>query len=406
MRDDTKHDPERRIAALARIAREQEPPALEADRARAMIARALDASARDARTPRLATRPPWPALALAAAVLLAIGAALAWPDAAQAPAARVEAPSRMRLPTGDEIAATAGARFSLLESHDARRIRLDEGALAFDVRPLGPSASFEVITQDLEVRVLGTVFSVDAGPTGTSVHVYEGRVAIAHGARISTLEAGESLSVRGAQGVDPMREIASRWAAARSQASAEPVPVPPPPSRVEVASEPVPPPRAPRPREAVAAPRLEPDGARAWIAAGDSERALAAARRALAAGQDAGPWSMVEGDALRALHRPGDAVDAYERAASDPALRVRAGYLSASLRAQRLGDREGALEALERHACAAEGSPLAERALALRVSLLAELGRPDEAARAARDYLARFEDGPHAGAMRARIATP
>jgi len=399
------HDSERRIAALARIAREQEPPALDADRARAMIARAVQAGAARASATPKPKRRWWPPLALAAAMLLAIGAALAWPDAAQAPVARVEAPSRMRLPTGDEIAATAGARFSLLDSHEARRIRLDEGALAFDVRPLGPSASFEVITQDLEVRVVGTVFSVDAGPTGTSVHVYEGRVAIAHGARISTLEAGESLSVRGAHGADPMRSRASDRAAARSQASAEPVPAPPPPAPVEAAAEPVPPPRAPRPRE-VAAPRLEPDGARAWIAAGDSARALAAAQQALAAGEDAGPWSMVEGDALRALHRPREAVDAYERAASDPALRVRAGYLSASIRAQRLGDREGALEALDRHACAAEGSPLAERALALRVSLLAELGRPDEAARAARDYLARFEDGPHGDAMRARIGTP
>ena len=320
------HDSERRIAALARIAREQEPPALDADRARAMIARAVQAGAARASATPKPKRRWWPPLALAAAMLLAIGAALAWPDAAQAPVARVEAPSRMRLPTGDEIAATAGARFSLLDSHEARRIRLDEGALAFDVRPLGPSASFEVITQDLEVRVVGTVFSVDAGPTGTSVHVYEGRVAIAHGARISTLEAGESLSVRGAHGADPMREIASRWAAARSQASAEPVPAPPPPAPVEAAAEPVPPPRA--------------------------------------------------------------------------------GYLSASIRAQRLGDREGALEALDRHACAAEGSPLAERSLALRVTLLVELDRPDEAARAARDYLARFEDGPHGDAMRARIGTP
>jgi hypothetical protein len=150
-----------------------------------------------------------------------------------------------------------------------------------------------------------------------------------------------------------------------------------------------------------AEPRLSFDEARALIAT-EPARALAEARRATQSG-DVDPWRMLEGDALRALGRIGEAADVYGQAARElaPPRRAQAGFLEARLRATDLADAEGALSALRGAGVTAPGSPLRERGLALEADLLARLGRSAELANVATQYLRDYPEGPRADAMRA-----
>lgn len=114
---------------------------------------------------------------------------------------------------------------------------------------------------------------------------------------------------------------------------------------------------------------------------------------------------MVEADALRALRRYDEAVAAYERAAGQLSggMAAQAGYLAASTRF-RQGDARGALSTLDGSSAMAPGSPLAERATALRVRLLHRLGRRAEARREAEGYLRDYPNGGMASWMRSLLA--
>jgi hypothetical protein len=303
-----------------------------------------------------------------------------------APAAPTPTPTTdLELPTGDRLRAASGARFAVEEaSSTSRRIHLDDGAMLFDVRPIEGSR-FEVVTERAIVRVLGTVFTVEASPSGTAVRVYEGRVEVVRmrdpGGEPRVVTAGGELRVGGELlGFDAL--VAPAREAARSRAR----------------------PSAPRaPTEEAPDPELA--EARRWIAEGRAAHALSAARRASANGRP-DPWVMVEGDALRALDRPLEAAEAYHRAAEalPPPRRHQAGYLEAQLRAAT--DPSGALRALRGADVAAPGSDLRERALILEERLLGRLGRYAERRAVAEAYLREFPEGSRAGAMRAHTLDP
>ncbi len=390
----------------------------------------------------------WLGVAAAAIGLFFLGRSLG-PDATPAPDAEA---TRVVLPSGDALAVAPGARFAI-ERLDARRqVRLRRGAMSFDVAPLAAGESFEVRTPHLVARVVGTVFTVEVDDARSVVRVYEGTVVVAHDGIEGAVRAGERLAVGATDAPpdDPLGEIASAAARAREvrrSSALEPAPrragsvrdVETGPAEIDHAAtahaatdhaatdhverghverdaEGVEdaPPVAPN-AEAQVAPRRdarepaarrgpEADGAptqaislaeaRGWIAGGEPARALAHAQTQL--GPD---WRLVEGDALRVLGRYALSVEAYARAAAAPSHRVRAGFLVATTRAERLDDRAGALTALSTYGCAEEGSPLAERSLALSVRLLRAEGRLADARAAAAEYLARFPDGPRRAAM-------
>ncbi|MGE0791212.1 MAG: FecR domain-containing protein [Sandaracinaceae bacterium] len=473
-------DRERRDAtadALAALARETETPPIETEALAAMIDRAVgEARARTSDDGIAADRyvSPWRSFGLgllAAAVLFALGLAAVRSIPSRSAAAEEPAPTRLRLPTGDTLAVTPGARFDLERIGAERRVRLDDGEIAFDVRPLGVGESFAVVTPHLSVHVVGTVFTVAVEDTQTVVRVYEGHVRVTRDDASIELGAGELYRSAGPaepEG-DPLASTARAAAAARHVASSAPevgaaaalaahradeAPVDDgveeedgpigadvgahvgevgavggvdedahmredaeedvresdglgsarmPGARSTTRAVPVAP-RASseRPTEAAAPTLAE---VRAWIAAGEAARALDATRRAIDAGENEGAWRMLEGDALRALARPSEAVDAYERAATFPAQRYGAGYLVATLRADALMDPAGALASLDAHGCASPASPLAERALVLRVRLLRSLSRDADARDAIRAYLDRYPSGPHAEPLRAELSS-
>jgi tetratricopeptide (TPR) repeat protein len=323
----------------------------------------------------------------------------------------------LELASGDRLVAASGARFHVeLERAGERRVRLERGAMLFDVRAI-EGGRFSVATPAAEVVVLGTVFSVRTSAESTTVYVYEGRVEVRGGGRVRIVNAGGTAHLGGGRPApDELAEQGERAAQARaavasaeeSTLEAEPPLAPAELAPPEAAPVRVVPPAPPQAEEAQAeetppeAARPSVADARAWIASGDAARALLEAQSATRAG-DVDPWRMVEGDALRALGRASEAADAYHRASEELASprRQQAGFLEARLRASELGDSEGALRALHDAGVSADGSPLRERGLSLEAQLLSRLGRTEELAQIAELYLRDYPNGPQAVAMRA-----
>jgi len=398
---------------LSDVARDAEPPALDPDQARRMASDAVSRATEE--KPRERRHRTWlvaaAGVAAAAAVGLAVG--LGWPADDPAPRAASET-TRLELPTGDAVTASAGARFRIESIEDAeRRIRLDDGAMLFDVARLGEGQAFEVVTPHLTARVLGTVFSVEARGDRSTVRVFEGRVLVEEEGRRRVLGAEEALtSSGGVQQVEddgPLVEHGRTAARARAgdaphaertgdgdgpdRTAVDDADTPGRQAGADAETEPRAGDDLPRERVRERAPAAE--EARAWIASGDADRALDAAREALRDDPTAAEWRMIEADALRALGRFEAAVSVYERAAVDlgGVRAAQAGYLAARIHQGRLDDARRALAALDLVGADEPGAPLEERATALRARILMAQGRREQAREVARRYLDRFPAG-------------
>jgi len=403
------------LERLAGLARASEPPDLPDAAAASIVRNAMGAAGTRLRRRRVASI-TLGAMAAAAVVALGIsvGLRLGGSESSAMTVASAQ-PLRMRLPTGDALTATPGARFRLESTTVAdRRIALEEGTMLAQVERLGRGNRFEVVTAHLRARALGTIFSVQTTADSSVVRVFEGRVEVLEQGRRRVLTADQELSAGGEPGpIDDGAPLAGegRLAAAGRMAEAfEPDSTPPSGAEpTTIAAEPMP---ANGPSAAAAGSPGEEEPttaeARRWIAGGEAARALRAARRALSQGGAPGHWRMLEADSLRALGRYDEAARSYEEALSalqGPAA-AEAGYLAAAVRHARLGDREGALGALDRGRADAPGSPLEERALGLRARILFEQGRTAEARAAAERYLARFPEGGLAQWMSDLLASP
>lgn len=123
----------------------------------------------------------------------------------------------VRLESGDGIATSSRARAELTLDSGAtvrlsesttlkldrvgrppERVRIDVGAIAVTVPPLGPAGRFQVLTPDATVTVHGTAFDVSVvtrdGRSVTSVVVSEGVVEVEHRAGVVRLPRGASWS--------------------------------------------------------------------------------------------------------------------------------------------------------------------------------------------------------------------
>jgi len=446
---------------LAAVAGGAEPPPMDSDRARVLLDQAVAAGVAESGIRRrsggddpllrtlpglrserrgLAAAAPW--VAAAASVLLAAGAgwwARGVADPADGPeGGRVvagagtgaagargtaaapteggppepdETPTSdaliARLPSGDRVAATPGARFDLLDTGPHRRARVTRGTVLFDVATLDGDGSFVVEAGAYEVVVRGTVFSVtradDDGDGAPEVRVYEGVVEVRRGAdgpatRLTRAEVwrGEAAATTAAPG--PLAELGRAAAAARAPAAPTddvgPLEGPGDPAADARTTGASPAPRGGGARTPRGDPTPDVATVRRWIAEGRADRALATARRQVAAGGGA-VWQEVVGDALRAQGRPADAARAYETAAEalPRNAAVRAAYLAAALHFRDLDQPAEAVRVLDGFRADAVGSPLEERALGLRARALLAAGRDADARRAAARYLDRYPDG-------------
>ena len=261
---------------------------------------------------------------------------------------------------------------------DAVALVVGHGRISCDVTHR-PGRSFVVRASGVEVRVVGTLFSVrdEQRPDGVhiDVNVERGMVEVVserHPGQVSHIAAGQRFS----EFVPAATGMPSDSAAAR-----------PPPALEPAAS----PPSAP---SAPASASLEPRS--------PSEPAPAA--------HEPSPRELL--DAANTARRAGDA-----RAAADDYSQIlkkfpsdgRAGLAAfelGRLRMDRLGDLAGAVQALERAVQLAPGSGFREDAMARLVTAYAASSRSSECARARDAYLAAFPAGVHRDSVTRGCGTP
>ncbi len=336
----------------AALARDVEPPLLARATADEMVRRAaLSADSvriaeRRAKLPMLVATAC--SLAVAAGLSIAFGLRGSAPETVSATAATdAGAPlTELVLPAGDRVRSTPGSLFEVPSADErSSRVVIRRGELLFDVVSLADGRTFDVDAGSLHVRVHGTIFSVHSADDGTRVRVFEGVVSVERGGRARALVAGETFIV-GRPGEDA-RVVAAGERAARARADA---------ARARREQELVPDHRASESArreqeparlaessgvETETATHMEPGSgpgaatppaaptpaaARRFIARGEPDRALA-----LAEPRSGPEWTLVRGDALRALRRFDEAADAYDRAVPELAVTERpgAGYRAA-----------------------------------------------------------------------------
>lgn len=163
----------------------------------------------------------------AAVLVIGIAAAGGWlamrgRDAAVY-ATRVAQRRSLELKDGSTVVLNARSSIAVELSRGLRRVELRDGEAFFDVAH-APERPFVVHTAGGEIRVVGTQFNVRKDPSGASVTVVKGRVAVRAPAATDeadaqrTLSAGEQVQLTAAavgeiQRVDPERAMA--WQSGR-----------------------------------------------------------------------------------------------------------------------------------------------------------------------------------------------
>jgi len=275
--------------------------------------------------------------------------------------------SSVRLASRSEVR-VQGSRASTIA------LSLSHGEVACDVRHR-EGRTFTVVAGDVEVRVVGTRFSVKrtTGPAArVEVSVARGLVEVRSARQpgvVAKVAAGQNWMERTADTASPA-ELAPPASAAVPVDALEPHVREPAPPNQPVPHEPVPLPSAP-----------VVTGARELF-----ERAAESRR----AGDAAGAARAYE-ELLRA--HPSDA-----RASL-------AAFELGRLRMDRLGDRAGAVAALERAVAMQVGPTFREDALARLVTVYASQGNFGACRRARDRYLSSYPDGVHAAAVTTRCGS-
>ena len=272
----------------------------------------------------------------------------------------------LTLPDGSFLTVEPGTRVDAT-AHDPADIRvaLGQGRVLCDVTHR-TGRSFVVLAGDVEVRVVGTRFSVareqGAGASRVEVQVQRGAVEVraGHSDRVARVEAGHAWSQTTRTG--PLSDA--------------PVLAPPPPAAPDVPA-PARPPASAHPRPATP---------RAIAAAADSRELFEQAR---------GLWR--EGRIQEAVDRYQDLLTRYPR---DPRAGLAAFELG-RLRMDRLHDAPRAAEAFERAVALAPGAELREDAMARLVAARGAAGDLVSCRQVQSRYLAAYPDGVHRRAVAA-----
>jgi TolA-binding protein len=270
----------------------------------------------------------------------------------------------LTLPDGSFLTVEPGTRIDAA-AHDPGDIRvaLGQGRVLCDVTHR-TGRSFVVVADDVEVRVVGTRFSVaraqGGGASRVEVQVERGAVEVRAGRSVVRVEAGHAWSQTTRTG--PLSDA--------------PVLAPPPPAAPDV----------PAPARPPASPHSRSASPRAIAAAGDSVALFEQAR---------GLWR--EGRIQEAVDRYQDLLTRYPR---DP----RAGLVAfelGRLRMDRLHDAPRAAEAFERAVALAPGAELREDAMARLVTARGAAGDLASCRQVQTRYLAAYPDGVHRRAVAA-----
>ena len=264
-------------------------------------------------------------------------------------------PAPVKLPAA-LVHGGSGARFAWGKLGGVERIDLEEGEIDLQVRHLGPDERVLVSTGDAEVEVRGTVFQVTAHARHIArVAVAEGRVEVRYAGEQVLLDAGQAWSPVATGGDSPSRPA-------------------PPVNRDD--------------RARVAGSAGAPEGVRAEGPSGDDGGA--ASRRAVARGRGRRRASAASAASARARAPQVDAKGSETAGArSDEAAK---GFVEGMALVAR-GDYAAGAEKLEQYRKAHGDDARAEDAAYMSVLALQRAGRREEAAAAARRYLAAYPNG-------------
>jgi transmembrane sensor len=273
-------------------------------------------------------------------------------------------PTQGRLSDGSVVELARESEVQLLEDTPAKvLLELRRGSATFDVTKR-PGRQFKVQAGGVEVRVVGTRFTVTYQADQVQVAVERGVVEISEDGHAARLTAGGSWN-----SVPP--------AEPEPEPEGQPVPAPPaPPLRQHVTR--------PHHRHASSA---APGAANAVPTAEDADELF---RGALAARRDG---------------RAADAAIALERFLRDHSSDPRAALAAFELGRLRMGelsDEQGAVDSLELSLRLAPSAPFAEEALSRLVRAYDAMGDTANCLRVRARYLARFPSGPYAQSVTGR----
>lgn len=178
------------LERMVEAARQHRPAPIDIREARLLVASALDGvGAREKAKKRLFA---W----AGASVVLMVALAFAF-DLLSGNTVVVgpqDRPLRLSLKAGDALVAAPSTELVIVsQALSARKVRVERGAVLFDVTPLSAGQRFEVETAHVSLSVFGTVFTVEVEGARTLVRVYEGRVLVAG----AVVEAGNTFSSYG-----------------------------------------------------------------------------------------------------------------------------------------------------------------------------------------------------------------
>jgi transmembrane sensor len=269
-------------------------------------------------------------------------------------------PLAVTLLDGSKVSLASRSELTVQRNQPAAvSLALARGRADFDVVPQ-PERSFKVVAGDVEVRVVGTQFSVRATPEADGLRV-----------EVSVLQGVVEVQSARRPGIVARVVAGQSWMQTPSASPQRETALPPAPASAAAGSKPEPS-SAPAPSAAMA-----PAARELFEKAGASRRA-----------GDAQGAARAYEELLR-LH-PGDArasLSAFELG---------------RLRMDRLGDSAGAIAALERAVALNVGPTFREDALARLVTVYAAQGNFAACGRARDRYLASYPKGVHAGAVSTR----
>jgi transmembrane sensor len=238
--------------------------------------------------------------------------------------------SVMALADGSRAVLDDGARLDvLLQTPERIDLAHREGRVRYEIEP-DPLRSFVVRAGAYEVRVLGTVFVIEATIERVRVEVERGKVAVTDEGRVLELGVGERIDLPRREAAEAGREAAE---AGREAVPTKPAPRPPRSSvddllaRADAAR------RSGRAEDAAAAltqlvrehPR-DPRAASAWFMLGRVQRGLG--RHAEAARAFQGAWKADPGPALAEDARAEEALSWHDAGSTDRAVHAADAYLA------------------------------------------------------------------------------
>jgi transmembrane sensor len=131
------------------------------------------------------------------------------PPASSPPTAIVTEPRRQTLPDGSVVILREGAEIAADFSATVRRVSLRRGEAHFAVEK-DPARPFVVSANGVEVRAVGTAFSVGLGGAAVDVLVTHGRVAVEPAARVAALvDAGQRARVPATGGAAEVHAVSA-----------------------------------------------------------------------------------------------------------------------------------------------------------------------------------------------------